>query len=404
MRPKIFRIFDENDQSKVRTDACLSLLPAVTYFDPALLEYAENFTRIQLRHDGVLSNTFTFLNGGDGYPMTNRLNSPQFGFGWRGLIEKATATWQWTGWDSTSLQSAFAMPGQLTHDLDGGGSGTNGAYDETDDFSRDFEWSINNLSGRKGRVGFFQKDASSSIVNSVSMYNSNGSFFVVINNTFSAAGATSYVINTHYFCRVSYTAGTNLGRLIVWSDSYDGTEIVNVTVARGGNTFDCDVLGVMSGLNSTALTGAQALYTGGSCAQCNFPSFTATSPTIYNRMNFFVDDANIIMSQIPIPFGGLGTVKEKYFASNTLLIPSESVDRATIDAGLNASFLTDPQRRAEANQAGRYLYRVFQLASDGTQSAWIDERCNLRAGNFVPAVAAGGGLIIHPGMGGGINA
>jgi len=91
--------------------------------------------------------------------------------------------------------------------------------------------------------------------------------------------------------------------------------------------------------------------------------------------------------------GETGSVKYKYFMSDTLYDPTNAGDRATIIAGLNASWLTQAQMQGEADQTGRYRYLAEQLISDGTQDCSEAEAADL-IDVVLPAAAGGGGAYV----------
>ena len=128
-----------------------------------------------------------------------------------------------------------------------------------------------------------------------------------------------------------------------------------------------------------------------------FYSWDATSPPIYtvfdNSIIGAVSDMSTFSNRGLNLNGEAGSSKYKYFFSDTLYDPTNAGDRATIIAGLNASWLTQAQMQAVGDPTSRYRYLAQQLISDGTQDCSQAECADL-LDVVLPAAAGGGGAYV----------
>jgi hypothetical protein len=121
-------------------------------------------------------------------------------------------------------------------------------------------------------------------------------------------------------------------------------------------------------------------------------AYDSSSPPIYSVMDSGVAASTWDMSTFTDRGdnvnGETGSVKYKYFFSDTLYDPTNAGDRTTIDAGLSANWQTEAQIQGEADQTGRYRYLVEELISDGEQTCSEVEASDLQD---VILPAGGGG-------------
>lgn len=123
-------------------------------------------------------------------------------------------------------------------------------------------------------------------------------------------------------------------------------------------------------------------------------SYDSSSPPIYtvfdNSIVGAVSDMSTFANRGDNVNGETGSVKYKYFFSDTLYDPTNAGDLVTIIAGLNASWLTEAQMQAVGDPTSRYRYLAQQLISDGTQTCSQVE-CSDLMDVVLPAAAGGGG-------------
>lgn len=200
----------------------------------------------------------------------------------------------------------------------------------------------------------------------------------------------AFVAGTTYYGGLSYDQASGNVTATIWSDAYNGTVIGTVTMSRATQTWSLTEIRMGHWLGSSPNT----FITDITCANLAFQCYDATSPTSYTMQDAGVAGASWNLANAHVEnHGAAGSVLVKYFVSDTLYDVTNAGNRATIDAGLNGSWLNEAGLQAIGTVTGRWLYIVYELVSDGTQRPEFGQYAAIDGASATP-----GGAPTAPGL------